>query len=546
MATLKDDLLVHIKAKYSILGIRTAEEQRVIRMITEIAGDPQTVNERTVYVGSITKGLLESNNEVSKGMSDPFKILMEIEKLQSEKDAKPSIFILLDYHPFMEAPPIRRKIRDLHTLLKGKRSTIVFISPVLEIHSDLQKVITVFDLPLPDKEELTDIFCTRIRGVQDQIRKLRDEKSSKPERSEAIQRQLDIQVPIVQKLVEQATENKDQIVSALQGLTSIEADNVVAKCIILKDISITTILSEKKQIVKKSGALDYWETDETQESIGGLKNLKNWSKSAKNRFSEKARKFGLTPPKGVLLMGVPGTGKTLSAKAMSNLFHIPMLTLNMAKMTSSLYGATGNKMVEAIKLAQAMAPAIVLIDEIDKAFGTSGHQQEHEESARTRGALLTAMEESTGIFWLATCNQPENLSPELAARFPVMFHVDLPTRKEREEIIAILLKKVGRDPAKYDISQLADISQGYVGRELRNAIQEGLGQAFDQGVELSEEHISAALSKITPTAIQREVDIGKIRAWSKRNAQSANEDETAPTKTSSAKTDNLNRELELV
>ena len=329
----------------------------------------------------------------------------------------------------------------------------------------------------------------------------------------------------------------------MQGLTSIEADNVVAKCIVSKDISITTILQEKKQIVKKSGALDYWETDETQESIGGLVNLKAWSRSARNRFSEKARKYGLKAPKGVLLVGAPGTGKSLSAKAMSNLFNVPLLTLTMAQMTSKFYGQTGNNMIAAIKLAQAMSPCIVLIDEIDKAFG-SGGGQEHEESARTRGALLTAMEETEGIFWLATCNQPAGLAPELMARFPVIFHVDLPSPDERREIFAIHLKKINRDPANFDLEKLSAVSEGYVGREIRNALQEALGAAFDQNTEITTDHIISALRKITPTATQRKEDIDKIRRWSERNAQPANTREERKTPTTTQE-DILNRELEV-
>jgi SpoVK/Ycf46/Vps4 family AAA+-type ATPase len=258
---------------------------------------------------------------------------------------------------------------------------------------------------------------------------------------------------------------------------------------------------------------------------------------------EKARKFGLKAPKGVLLVGAPGTGKSLSAKAMSNLFKVPLLTLTMAQMTSKYYGQTGNNMIAAIKLAQAMSPCIVMIDEIDKAFG-SGAGQEHEESARTRGALLTAMEETEGIFWLATCNQPANLAPELMARFPVIFHVDLPAPVERAEIFAIHLAKIQRDPANFDMARLIAASEGYVGREIRNAIQEALGAAFDDETEITTDHIVDALRKVTPTAIQRKEDIDRIRRWSERNAQPANEREEKKQPTTTQE-DILNRELEV-
>jgi ATP-dependent 26S proteasome regulatory subunit len=545
-SNLKTELLTHIKAKYSILSIQTAEEQRTIRIINEISTDPKTVH-RTVYIGSITKGLYEAENERAPdgSITQPMQLLNAIEQQQSQPNATPSIYVLLDMQLHIDNDPnVRRKLRDLHTQLKAKASTIIMISPQVEVHAELQKVVTVFDLPLPDKSELENILCDRIHALKDQVRKLRDEITSKPERAAVIQKQLETLVPTSEKLIGQATDNKDQIVSALQGLTSIEADNVVAKNIVLKDISIATILQEKKQIVKKSGALDYWETDETQENIGGLANLKKWSASARNRFSEKARKYGITPPKGVLLIGVPGTGKSLSAKAMANLFKVPLLTLTMAQMTSKFYGETGNRMMSAIRLAQAMSPCIVLIDEIDKSFGT-GQGGEHEESARTRGALLTAMEESTGIFWLATCNQPEQLAPELLARFPVMFHVDLPAPAERTEIFSIHLRKINRDPANFDLQKLVSHSEGYVGREIRNALQEALGAAFDQDTEITTDHIITALRKIVPTAVQRKEMIDKIRRWSERNAQPANEREERKQATATSQEEIFNRELEV-
>jgi SpoVK/Ycf46/Vps4 family AAA+-type ATPase len=498
------------------------------------------------------------NEKAPDGMTaDPMGLLNQIESQQTltrEYTPIPTVYILLDMHPFLEAPPVRRKIRDLSTMLKGKRSTIVLVSPAIEIPGDLQKVITVFDLPLPDKKELEDILCGRIANLKKQVELIRDEIISEPEKAGLCQldlkkqaklkKDLDELAPVVVTLTKQAIENKDKIVSALQGLTSIEADNVIAKTSVLRNISIATILQEKKQIVKKSGALDYWETDETQDSIGGLKNLKMWSASARNRFSEKARQYGLNPPKGVLLVGAPGTGKSLSAKAMSNLFDVPLLTLSMANMASKMYGETGNRMMSAIRLAQAMKPCIVLIDEVDKQFGT-GQGNEHEESARTRGALLTAMEESEGIFWLATCNQPTNLAPELMARFPVIFHVDLPQPDERAEIFKIHLQKVKREAKNFNISELVKISEGYVGREIRNAMQEALGSAFDQNVELTTDHIVRALRQITPTAQQRKEDIDRIRKWSERNARPASEQAEIRKPAKTLSEDILTRELEV-
>jgi len=543
MTTVKTELLTHIKAKYSIIALQTSEEARAIRIIGEIAADPQTVK-RQVYIGSITKGLYPADDEKSAGYCAPIDLLNSVEEQQNQTKPAPTIYILLDQHEAITNDiTYRRKLRDLQTLLKAKNSTIILISPTVEVHPDLSKTITVFDLPLPDKVELEEILCTRVKYLQKQVKTLRDEITSKPEQTAQIQKKLDTLVPITEALIKQATEQKDAIVSALQGTTGGEADQTIAKCIVLKDLNISTILQEKKQIVKKSGALTYQETDETIAGIGGLKNLINWGKSARNRFTETARKYGLTPPKGVIFVGAPGTGKTLSAKALSNLFNIPLLTLTMAEMTSKYYGQTGNNMIAAIKLAQAMSPCIVFVDEIDKMFGTSGGN-EHEESARTRGALLTAMEESTGIFWLATCNQPTALAPELLARFPTVFHVDLPSVTERREIFSIHLKKINRDPGKFELDRLTSVSEGYVGREIRNALQEALGQSFDENVEITTDHIVKAIRTITPTSVQRKDDISRIRKWCELNARPANEQPEKPESPTTLEAD-LNKELEI-
>lgn len=559
----------HVKARYPIIALATSDEKRAIDMITGIAaGDPEFLP-RGVYIGSLTKGLkqifpeperLSGNNETAtedQPVGEETDLLAMIQ--QKVTTTAQSIYILLDMHRAIDENHVfRRMIRDLHPQLKAKNSTIVLISPQLDIHYDLQKDITLFDVPLPDKTELKDILCNRIHALNAQVRQKRDAITTKPEQKAKLQKELESLIKTAEKLNSQATTNQDRIVSALQGLTAREADEVSSKCIVTKDLSVQTILSEKQQIVKKNGSLDYWQTDETLDSIGGLVPLKYWLGSAKNRFSEEAAKIGLKPPKGILFCGAPGTGKTLSAKAISNLFGIPLLTLNMAGMTSKFYGETGNRMIAAIKLAAAMAPCIVLIDEIEKSFGTAGGQ-EHEESARTRGALLTAMEETEGIIWVATTNNPVILAPELMARFSAIFHVDLPGKAERKEIFAIHLKKLGMDPGQFDTDRLISSSEGYVGREIRNALQEALGAAFDevftngngngephaeetkekQPVIMTTDHVITALMKIKPTSVQRKDEIERIRIWSKTNAQPANEPDARITE------EVLSRELEV-
>lgn len=521
---IQKELSVHFRAHYSVIALETHEEQRAIGIIAAAAKSVK----RMTYTASISKGIQEVSDNPQEAEitgSNPDQILSDIEAKQSVNPSESAVYILLDFHPYMESPAVRRKIRDLHSHLKSKKASLVFISPSFPVHADLQKVVTVFDMPLPSASELEEILCNRIRKLKAQEKQKRDDLIDKPEKKDEITKELAKIQPITAKLVKQADENKDAIIGALQGLTSVEADNVVSKALVLHDLSIQTILGEKKQIIKKSGVLEYFETTETLDNVGGLKNLKLWSASVKNRFSEKARQYGITQPRGVLLVGAPGTGKSLSAKAISNLLNLPLLRLDMAGMASKYYGETGNRMTQALKLAKAVSPCILWIDEIDKALGTQ-QGNEHEESARTRGALLTAMEESEGIFWLATCNQPHALAPELAARFPKSFHVDLPNLDERAEILAIHIVKAKRDPAKFDIPALVSVSDGFVGREIRNVIQEALSTAFDSGTDLSTAHIAEQFKKAIPTSKQRKEDIDRIRVWASKNASPASETPT--------------------
>jgi SpoVK/Ycf46/Vps4 family AAA+-type ATPase len=560
----------HIKARYPIIALATSEEQRATRIITEIANGDAQFNPRMVFLGSLTRGLQQifpepevttaGNNETETATTSPVGDETELLGMIQTRlvTTSQTIYVLLDMHRAIEENHVfRRLLRDLHPQLKAKNSTIVLISPTLDIHADLQKDITLFDLPLPDKEELKEILCNRIHALNTQVRTKRDQLISKPEQKVKIEAELKELVPTAERLSAQATNNQDRIVYALQGLTSREADEVLSRCIVTKDLNVETILTGKEELVRKNGSLDYWQSDENLDSIGGLANLKRWIRSARNRFSEQAANIGLKPPRGILLCGAPGTGKTLSAKAISTYFGVPLLTMNMAGMASKFYGQTGNNMVAALKLAKAMSPVIVLIDEIEKSFGTGQGQGEHEESARTRGALLTAMEESEGIIWIATTNNPRILAPELMARFSTVFHVDLPGKAERKEIFSILLKKLGMDPVNFDMEKLVSVSAGYVGREVRNSLQESLGVAYDEvfAVELPEgktekdrppvvmttQHIITELHKITPTSVQRKEEIDSIRLWSKTNAQPAN----IPDEKEKVSEEILSRELEV-
>jgi SpoVK/Ycf46/Vps4 family AAA+-type ATPase len=255
-------------------------------------------------------------------------------------------------------------------------------------------------------------------------------------------------------------------------------------------------------------------------------------------FSKEARDYGIAAPRGILLVGAPGTGKSLFAKAISNEMNQPLLKMDMTAQRSKWFGETGQTMIRALKTAHAIQPAILWIDEIDKSISRSEGMSMHEESAGTLGTLLTDMEEKPGLFFLATCNNPVNLPPELLSRFQKIFFVDLPNESERSEIFSIQIAGVNRDPKSFDLSKLAEKAPGYSGREIRNIIGESLSIAFDENREFNTDLIINQISKITPVSVQKKSEIESMRAWSAKNAENASE--IAPVKTESG-----SRSLEL-
>jgi SpoVK/Ycf46/Vps4 family AAA+-type ATPase len=254
------------------------------------------------------------------------------------------------------------------------------------------------------------------------------------------------------------------------------------------------------------------------EDIGGLENLKSWLMRRKKAFSREAREFGLRPPKGILMVGAPGTGKSLTAKATAKLFGMPLLKLDMSKVFGSLVGESEKNMAEALKIAESIAPCILFVDEIEKAFAgiSSSGETDSGVTARVIGQLLTWMQErQKPVFVVATCNDPFKLPPEMtrAGRFDDIFHVDLPSRSEREEIFRIHLNKIGRDPGNFDISEFARLTEGYSGAEIEQIITEALYRAFDEGLELDNQHIIEEIQGYMPLSKKRKDEIERIRKW---------------------------------
>ncbi|MDX1953541.1 MAG: AAA family ATPase, partial [Verrucomicrobiota bacterium] len=418
--------------------------------------------------------------------------------------AEPALFLFKDLHPYLNRshPAVVRRLKEIGLHLKNSFKTIFIVAPVLEMPIELEKETTVINFPLPNRRELGELLGTITNELKEH-------------------KNLTIEI---------GPESREQLVQAALGLTESEAENVFAKMLVktgsLSGENISEIFLEKQQIVRKSGLLDYCEVTETISNVGGLGALKEWLGKRSRAFSEEARAFGLPAPKGILLLGVQGCGKSLSAKAVSSLWQMPLLRFDMGRMFGSLMGSSEENVRRAIQVAESVAPIVLWIDEIDKAFAGSGGSGNSDAgtSARVLGSLLTWLSEKTSpVFVVATANDISHLPPELLrkGRFDEIFFVDLPADEEREEIFRIHLERRRREVSQFDLPSLARQSEGYSGAEIEEAIITGLYDAFHENRELTTEDILHALQRTVPLSRTMDTQINALRAWAEGRARNA-------------------------
>lgn len=509
-----------IRARYPIIWIVSYEEERVLNALKKAV----RANKK-LFVWSISKGWQSGNPADATylpkqdGPSDPYKAISFIS--QTEQDG---VFVLKDFHPFMNADPtVVRMLRDLREELRTTRKTCVILSPVFKLPPELEKDINVVDFDLPTVEQL---------GV------IRDGVLKSVEADPGIDTKL-------------TPEQKDKIAEAALGLTAFEAENVFAKSLVKnKKFDLDTILAEKEQIIRKTGLLEFYHAVEDVSGVGGLENLKAWLVKRGSAFSQEAREYGLPLPKGILMIGCPGCGKSLTAKAISNLWQLPLLRFDMGRVFGSLVGESEDKMRRAIKTAEAAAPAVLWIDELEKGLAGAGGSGSLDSgvTARVFGTFITWLQEKTSpVFVVATANNVSALPPELLrkGRFDEIFFVDLPSARERRDIVNIHIAKRStkthvRDPKKFDIGALVEMADGYSGAEIEQAVVSALYDSFDKKRALSTEDVAKALHETVPLSQTMREQIAAMREWAKVRARPAS---IEPTK--AAASGNGARALEL-
>jgi len=490
-----------IRARYPILYLVTNEELRAEEIVGEVAQRRQ----KKVFEWSCSTGMIPAGTSIQSQRSRHAATREPLAALEQViEQVEPAIFVFKDFHPFLTRSnhAVIRRLKEIALHLKNSFKTIVIISSVQEIPVELEKEITVLNVPLPSREDLEMLLAKILEDVK---------------QFKHISIGLD-------------AAGRERLLQAALGLTLGEAENVFAK-IIVKDQRLTgddvgEVFAQKQQIIRKSGLLDYYAATESFEHVGGLAVLKDWLNKRSVAFSTEARDFGLPSPKGMLLLGVQGCGKSLCAKAVSSRWQLPLLRFDMGRMFGSLVGSSEENVRRAIAVAESVAPAILWVDEIDKAFAGSQSSggSDGGTAARVFGTFLTWLSEKVApVFVVATANDISQLPPELLrkGRFDEIFFVDLPSAEERAEVFRIHLSKRGRDPENYDVAALVETSVDFSGAEIEEAIISALYDAFYGREELQTAHVLSVLAETVPLARTMDEHIGRLRTWADGRARNA-------------------------
>ena len=485
--------LVHLAhAGANVVHVASYEWERVRGLLVGLARElklPLRLWSQSAGTAAITvEGHVTSE---SADATDPLDTLKGI-----HQSAEAGVWLLEDVQPFLreEHHQVLRWIRELARMPGKPRRLVILSTPVAGLPLDLRKEVPTVELELPAIDALRVVLedAAAAQGVE--------------------------------------ASADDALLDAARGLTVMEAKLAFGKAAAelgrLDHGAVPLVAREKERIIKQSEVLEYYPTDARMTDVGGLDQLKEWLDRRGLAFGAGARDFGLDAPKGVLLLGVQGCGKSLLAKAVASTWQFPLLRFDMGKVYGGIVGQSEGNIRAALQVAQALAPCVLWIDEIEKGMAGMG-SSDHSDggtTARVVGTLLTWMQEKRDpVFVVATANRIDMLPPELLrkGRFDEIFFVDLPTHDVRREILAIHLTKKRRDPAGYDLASLATKSVGFSGAELEEAVREGLYNAFAESRELATEHIARAIERTFPLSRTMRDQIDGLRQWAKVRARLA-------------------------
>ena len=531
-------LKILINSSTPIVVMETVEEMRAVNLVRASCADLNMA----VFEWSIADGLVRSGSNapaipaaelqmrINAGhaadpvaaaaktaiynTTDPVQALANLETMTVE-----AVFILKDFHRHMENPVIVRRLRDVGQKFSANRRTLVLTAPSISMPAELVSLVEYLDLPLPDPPRLRQI-------VEETFKRL--------SKTYTLQLRLD-------------STGVDAMSANLRGLTEEEAERAISQALVARYAlcpeSVSDVLAAKKELLRRSGMLDFVDTSDNMASVGGLENLKRWLGLRHGAWEDSAQQFGLEPPRGMIILGVQGCGKSLCARAVAGEWKLPLVKFDTAAIFDKYIGETEKRILKVFQVAEGLAPCVLWIDELEKVFAGSGPDSASVDagvSSRLLASFLSWMQDRKApVFVAATCNNVTALPPELIrkGRFDELFFVDLPNQAERKQIFAIQLKRRKRNPAEFDLDRVAAAAKGYSGAEIDAAVQTALYAAYSSrgesatnpggaeprphtanGSDLTTQHLLDALRTTVPLSITRAEEIQELRAWAKDRA----------------------------
>jgi SpoVK/Ycf46/Vps4 family AAA+-type ATPase len=498
-----------IRARYPLLYIVSVEEEPVEEILGLVA--KQSHPPRQLLFWDIARGWHDNNADKGSIMG----ALSRISSADSEactqcNRQESTLFVLRDLHFILKNPqgdrnaPVIREIKNLTKELKSSRQTLILLSQSLEVPEEIREEVTVIDFPLPDAKEIDYLITQLVAPEELKLQGL----------------------------------GREQLLKACQGLSRARIQRVLAKALAAKrqvnESDIDGVLEEKKQAIRQTGILEFFKPQESLKNVGGLDNLKEWVKMRQHAFTEEARLYGIPNPKGVLLVGIQGTGKSLSVKTIAREWRLPLLRLDTGRLFGGIVGESESRLRQMIQLAEAIAPCVLWIDEIDKAFGNinGGSDGDSGTSRRVFGSLITWMQEkTTPVFIVATANNVSILPAELLrkGRFDEIFFLNLPTERERQEIFKVHLLRLRPSRWRdFDLVKLARSSANFSGAEIEQVVIDGMYRAFGDRRDFETEDLVIAIAQTVPLAAIARQQIEALKQWAvqagARTASSDRED----------------------
>ena len=522
MADVVERLKVLINSSTPIVIMETVEETRALQLVRTASADlNMEVFEWTIADGLTRSGsnspalpsgtalqaringarhaadpdAPDSRHAAIYNTQDPVQALANLETITLE-----AVFVLKDFHRHMEDPVVVRRLRDVGQKFSANRRTVIITAPAITVPPELASLVEFLDLPLPDRQRLRQII---------------DETLARLSKTHTFQGKLDGM-------------GLDAMANNLRGLTEEGAERAISQTLVARyglcAETVTDVLESKKELLRRSEMLDFVEVSDTMANIGGLDNLKHWLAQRRGAWEDEARAFGLEPPRGMIILGVQGCGKSMCARAVAGEWKLPLVKFDTAAVYDKYVGETEKRIQKVFQVAEGLAPCVLWIDELEKVFAGSGPDSASADagvSSRLLAAFLSWMQDRKApVFVAATCNNVTALPPELIrkGRFDELFFVDLPNQAERKQIFAIQLAKRKRNPADFDLNRVATAADEYSGAEIESVVQTALYAAYSQKHPVTTQALLDALSGTVPLSTTRAEEIEALRTWARTRA----------------------------